>query len=209
MGRWHRALEHAAAALEIAEQTLDAHQRIFMGRITALIETDSVTSRKRGTRARKASSLRRRCRTRSTYSRAVACSGDSSSHSATSKPPAPTSATSPGGRSPRIQRPDGAILGRCDRDPLSLGELDHARDYLGAYEQHGARVGDPWAVAVSRVAVAFSPPPRETWQARPPPSSAPSPSWTDNPSRSSAAARCSPSAQSVGKRSRSARPVRR
>jgi DNA-binding CsgD family transcriptional regulator len=32
---------------------------------------------------------------------------------------------------------------------VSLGELEHARDYLGPYEQHSARVGDPWAVAVA------------------------------------------------------------
>ena len=48
MGRWHHALEHATTALEIAEQTLDAHQRVFMGRITALNRDGSrLHSRKR------------------------------------------------------------------------------------------------------------------------------------------------------------------
>ncbi len=210
MGRWHRALEHATAALEIAEQTLDGHQRIFMGRIKALIETDLGLVEEARRAGRKVSSLRRRCQTRSTYSHAVAALGrlelalGNLEAAGAYLRDIPGQALSLGYNDPTVP-----FWGDAIETLVSLGELGHARDYLGRYEQHSARVGDPWAVAVAARPPACSPAPRETWPVRPPPSSAPSPSWTDGPTRSSAAAPCSAWARCAGRRSRRRPPARR
>ena len=118
MGRWHRALEHATAALEIAEQTLDAHQRIFMGRVKALIETDLGLVEEARRAGEESLQLAQEM---SDEVNIFSCSGVlgrlelalgnlEAAGAYLRDIPGP-------GALARIQRPDGAILGRCDRDP--------------------------------------------------------------------------------------------
>ncbi len=150
MGRWHRALEHAAAALEIAEQTLDAHQRIFMGRVTALIETDLGLVEEARRAGEESLQLAQEM---SDEVNIFSCSGvlgrlefvlGNLEAAGAYLRDIPGRALSLG-----YNDPTAPFWGDAIETLVSLGELDHARDYLGPYEQHSARVGDPWAVAVA------------------------------------------------------------
>jgi DNA-binding CsgD family transcriptional regulator len=150
MGRWHRALEHAAAALEIAEQTLDAHQRIFMGRVTALIETDLGLVEEARRAGEESLQLAQEM---SDEVNIFSCSGvlgrlelalGNLEAAGAYLRDIPGRALSLG-----YNDPTAPFWGDAIETLVSLGELDQARDYLSAYEQHSARVGDPWAVAVA------------------------------------------------------------
>ena len=98
-GRWQRALEHAAVAEELAEQTrpparsrLDGTGRRRSSRPT------SASSRRRAPRPRKASRTRRRCSYEFfAHHEHSVFSAVSSSRSATSRRPAATCASFPGG----------------------------------------------------------------------------------------------------------------
>ena len=152
MGRWHRALEHATAALEIAEQTLDGHQRIFMGRIKALIETDLGLVEEARRAGEESLQLAQEM---SDEVNVFACSGtlgrlELALGNLEARGRAYLPATSPARRSGSgTTDPTVPFWGDAIETLVSLGELEHARDYLGPYEQHSARVGDPWAVAVA------------------------------------------------------------
>ena len=150
MGRWHHALEHATTALEIAEQTLDAHQRVFMGRITALIETDLGLVEEARRTGEESLQLAQEM---SDEANIFACSGalgrlelalGNLEAAGAYLRDIPGRALSLG-----YNDPTAPFWGDAIETLVSLGELDHARDYLGRYEQHSARVGDPWAVAVA------------------------------------------------------------
>jgi DNA-binding CsgD family transcriptional regulator len=150
MGRWHRALEHATAALEIAEQTLDWHQPIFVGRITALIETDLglvEDARRAGEEglqlAQEMSDEVNIFLCSGVLGRLELALGNLEAAGAYLRD-IPGRALSLG-----YNDPTAPFWGDAIETLVSLGELEHARDYLGPYEQHSARVGDPWAVAVA------------------------------------------------------------
>ena len=150
MGRWHRALEHATAALEIAEQTLDWHQPIFVGRITALIETDLglvEDARRAGEEglqlAQEMSDEVNIFLCSGVLGRLELALGNLEAAGAYLRD-IPGRANSLG-----YNDPTAPFWGDAIETLVSLGELEHARDYLGPYEQHSARVGDPWAVAVA------------------------------------------------------------
>jgi ATP/maltotriose-dependent transcriptional regulator MalT len=148
MGRWQQAVDHAAAALEIADQTQDAHQRIFMGRIKALIEVDLGLVDSARSAAEEALRL---AEERSDEVNVFTCLGvlgrlelvlgDLEAAGARLRD-FPARALSLGYNDPTAPFWEDAI------EALTvLGELDRARAYLEPYEQHAARVGDPWAVA--------------------------------------------------------------
>ena len=150
MGRWHHALEHATAALEIAEQTLDAHQRVFMGRIKALIETDLGLVEEARRAGEESLQLAQEM---SDEVNIFSCSGvlgrlelalGNLEAAGAYLRDIPGRALSRG-----YNDPTAPFWGDAIETLVSLGELEQARDYLGSYEQHSARVGDPWAVAVA------------------------------------------------------------
>jgi len=150
MGRWHRALERATAALEIAEQAQDGHQRIFMGRIKALIETDLglVEEARRGGEeslqlAQEMSDEVNIFTCSGVLGRLELALGNLEAAGAYLRD-IPGRALSLG-----YNDPTAPFWGDAIETLVSLGELEHARDYLGSYAQHSARVGDPWAVAVA------------------------------------------------------------
>jgi DNA-binding CsgD family transcriptional regulator len=148
MGRWQQALAHAAAALEIADQAQDAHQRIFMGRVKALIEVDLGLADSARTAAEEALRL---AEERSDDVNVFTCLGvlgrlelvlgDLEAAGARLRD-FPARALSLGFNDPTAPFWEDAI-----ESLITLGELDGARAYLEPYEEHAARVGDPWAVA--------------------------------------------------------------
>ena len=150
MGRWHRALEHATAALEIAEQTGEVHQRAFMGRIKALIETDLGLVEEARRAGMESLQLAQEM---SDEVNTFTCGGalgrlelalGNLEAAGTYLRDIPARALSLG-----YNDPTAPFWGDAIETLVSLGELEHARDYLGPYEQHSTRVGDPWAVAVA------------------------------------------------------------
>ena len=150
MGRWHHALAHATAALEIAEQTLDAHQRVFMGRIKALIETDLGLVEEARRAGEESLQLAQEM---SDEVNIFSCSGvlgrlelalGNLEAAGAYLRDIPGRALSRG-----YNDPTAPFWGDAIETLVSLGELEQARNYLGSYTQHSARVGDPWAVAVA------------------------------------------------------------
>jgi ATP/maltotriose-dependent transcriptional regulator MalT len=150
LGRWNSALDHAVAALEIADQARDSHQRIFKGRIKALIETDlglldlARDDAEDGLRLAVEGSdevnvflclgvLGRLELARGNLEGAGACLRDF-----------PARALALGYNDPTAPFWADAI-----ETLILLGELEQALAYLVPYERHAARVGDPWAMAAA------------------------------------------------------------
>ncbi len=150
MGQWERALDHAVTALEIAEQAQDTHQRVFMGRIKSLIETDLRSRRVRASGGRRGPATRRGALRRGerlpclgVLGRLELALGDHEAAGA------------------RLREFPGRALSLGYSDPTApfwadaietlilLGELEQALAYLEPYEENAARVRDPWGLAAS------------------------------------------------------------
>ena len=94
--------------------------------------------------------MRRRCRTRSTYSTCSGALGRLELALGNLEAAGAYLRDIPGRALSRgYNDPTAPFWGDAIETLVSLGELEQARDYLGSYEQHSARVGDPWAVAVA------------------------------------------------------------
>ena len=203
-GRWPLALDHAAAAHELASRPSTQYAALDRDGSRRWSRPTSASSSRRALRPRRVWRLRRRCRTRSSRSSPSACSAASSSRSATSRRPAATCASFParllaGG----WNDPTAPVWADAIETLIAVGELEQARAYLEQYEVHAERLGSPLGHG-RRCAL---PRPARRRRGRPRrrpsrPSSAPSPSWKSSRTRSSAAARCSASASCAGRRSR-------
>jgi len=150
MGLWDRALEHANAALEIAEQAHDTHQRIFMGRIKALIEVDLGLVDSARPAAEEALRL---AEERSDEVNVFTCLGvlgrlelvlGNHASAGVWLRDFPGRALSLGYRDPTAPFWPDSI-----ETLILLGELEQAAVYLEAYEQNAARAGDPWGLSGS------------------------------------------------------------
>ena len=150
LGRWESALEHAVAALEIADQAHDGHQRIFKGRIKALVETDfGLLDLARA----EAEDGLRLAEERSDEVNVFTCLGvlgrlelalgDLEAAGARLRD-FPARALALGYNDPTAPFWADAI-----ETLILLGELEQALAYLEPYERHAARVRDPWAMAAA------------------------------------------------------------
>jgi len=150
MGRWEAALAHADQALEIAEQAHDTHQRVFMGRIKALIEVD--LGRVESARPVAEEALRL-AQEREDEVQVFTCLGVLGrlelllgNHTAAGAwlGDLPGRALSLGYRDPTAPFWADSI-----ETLILLGELEQAGEYLEAYEESAARARDPWGLAAS------------------------------------------------------------
>ena len=150
LGRWKGALEHAAGALEIADQAHDAHQRIFKGRIKALIETDCGLLDL--ARADAEDGLRL-AEERSDEVNVFTCLGvlgrlelalGNLEAAGARLRDFPARALALGYNDPTAPFWADAI-----ETLILLGELERALAYLEPYERNAARVRDPWAMAAA------------------------------------------------------------
>jgi DNA-binding CsgD family transcriptional regulator len=150
MGRWQRALEHATAALEIGEHAQDEHQRVFMGRIKALIEADlglvdtARAGAEQGLRLAELQSQEVNTWTcRGVLGRLELALGDPETAS-TYLRNLPARALAQG-----YNDPTAPFWADSIETLILVGELEQARAFLEPYEMHAARTGDPWAVAAA------------------------------------------------------------
>ncbi len=171
-GRLQRALEHAVAADELADQTQYPHRRGWAGRVKALIEADLGLVEQAAPRPRKGSRGHRRARDE--IFTIVSLRRARSSRARTWQPrgcrrlPARAAgAVARGG----LDRPDGPCLADSIETLVALGELELAGAYLEQFELHARRLGSPWAIAAAARCRACSAPRRATSTARSPPSS--------------------------------------
>lgn len=150
MGLWERALEHADAALEIAYQAHDTHQRIFGGRIKALIEVDLGLVESARPAAEEGLRL---AEERADEVNVFTCLGVLGRLELALGDHAAAGAW--------LRDLPGRALSLGYRDPTApfwadsietlilLGELEQAGAYLDAYEESAARARDPWGLAAS------------------------------------------------------------
>jgi DNA-binding CsgD family transcriptional regulator len=149
-GNWQRALDHAAAAHEIAEQTQYQHGRGWEGRVKALVEVDLG-------RIDEARTSAERC---IAFARQVSLEFFSiMSHAALGRLELALGdhRTADG----YLRGLPGRLLASGMNDPtlpvwadaietlVALGELEQAREYLEYYELHAQRLGSPWACAAA------------------------------------------------------------
>jgi ATP/maltotriose-dependent transcriptional regulator MalT len=149
-GRLRRALNHAADALGVADQAHDLHQRIFMGRIKALVETD--LGLVESARASAEEGLRL-ANERSDEVNVFTCLGSlgrlelalgnlEAAGSCLRDVPARALALG-------YNDPTAPFWADAIETLVLLGELDQAHAYLEPFERHASRMADPWAVAAA------------------------------------------------------------
>jgi DNA-binding CsgD family transcriptional regulator len=150
LGHWQRALETAAAALELTEQGQDRHQRAFIGRIKALVETDlglveaARAGAEEGLRVSEEMSDEVNvflCR--GVLGRLELVVGDLESAGDHLRD-FPGRALSLG-----YNEPTAPFWADAIETLVALGELEQARAYLQPYELHAARTGAAWSIAAA------------------------------------------------------------
>jgi DNA-binding CsgD family transcriptional regulator len=147
-GRWQRALEHAAAASELTEQTEYPHARGWVGRVKALLEADlGLVEEARAS----AETTLEYARATSNEFFAIATLGVLGRLE--------LALGNLGAAGDRLRELPAQLLAGGVNDPTSqvwadaietligLGELERAREYLEQYEANGQRLGSPWARA--------------------------------------------------------------
>lgn len=149
-GRWQRALDHAAVAYELAEQTQYAHARIWVGRAKALIEADLgfVDAARASAEEAIASSQATSSGLFSIVSLGVlgrielALGNFEAAGSYLRDLPGQLFA---GG----MNDPTLTIWADAIETLIALGEVEQARTYLEQYELHARQLGSPWALAAA------------------------------------------------------------
>jgi DNA-binding CsgD family transcriptional regulator len=147
-GRWQRALEHAAAASELTEQTEYPHARGWVGRVRALLEADlGLVEEARAS----AETTLEYARATSNAFFAIATLGVLGRLE--------LALGNLGAAGDRLRELPAQLLAGGVNDPTSqvwadaietligLGELERAREYLEQYEANAQRLGSPWARA--------------------------------------------------------------
>jgi DNA-binding CsgD family transcriptional regulator len=149
-GHWQQALDIAAAALELTEQGQDRHQRAFIGRIKALVETDLgyVEAARAGAMEglRVSEELSDEVNVflcHGVLGRLELLTGDLESAGDHLRE-LPGRALALGYNEPTVPFWADAIEAL-----VGLGELEQARAYLEPYELHAARTGAGWPIAAA------------------------------------------------------------
>ena len=209
-GRLQRALEHAAVAHELGEQTLFPHNRGWVGRVKALIEVDlglvdeARASAEDGLAFSRGTSndvftimiLGALGRLEFVLGNLDAAAGY------LNELPAQLLAGS-------LNDPTQPIWADAIETLIALGELDPARACLERYEAVASRLGRPWAIASAARCRGLISGADGDLAGASTPSTRPSKDWASIFIRSSVAGRCSASASCAGRRSRRRPLVRR
>ena len=191
-GRWERALEHGAGAIELAEQTGELQYTAMACAWTASVEADAgLVERARAT-ARRGLACAEAMHDEIHMVFNLAALGAVEfalghlDEAARHYRELPARLLSAGHRQPGMVD----VWPNAIETLIAVGELDLARAYLAQYE-HLARLASRRAAAPRRAVVAWSPPPKASSPLRSRPSSAPSASWTAGSTRLSSVAPCS------------------
>jgi ATP/maltotriose-dependent transcriptional regulator MalT len=147
-GHWQRALDYAAAALEIAEQTRDAHQRVFMGRIKALVETDLGLVDSARAAAEEGLRLAQAQWDEVNVFTCLGVLGRLEFALGNLEAAGGYLRELPGEMHSRgFHEPTYPGWGDSIEALIALGELDQGRTYLEQHEERARRVESPWAIA--------------------------------------------------------------